>query len=491
MTPRCILVAVILIVQGCMPLPSPITRSNPDRGGIVKFTGLSGQLESAGALRILVVHGMSPHKPGYSNGLQQHLADQLGLKRESDCETINTYVSPYGSRSLVRRCAYSQSGRDVRIYELTWSDLSQQLIAERIGYDWTDHGAERVLFDQLLKAGLIDQAFGDAIVYTGKFAPTMQAAVAHAICAVMTDGRASGAGTGVGCTFAEKLLTPNRQVAAPDIALISHSLGSYMVFETLTTLINEKRATDPTRLGAQISASDFLNRLGLVAMLANQLPLLELSRIPAEPGEDTTRSLAFLRKSHLRGPIVAVSDPNDLLSFPLGPGWPTKLGDPTSNVINVTMANAEWVALAVVNPAKAHTGYFDNPCVTRLLVDGDPKCGKAPIFGLQYENLGRAQANAGMLLHARSPVSFPVLATFGVSSLGGGVGIAKSKGTFVAQARARVLRTLTNPVDAQPNATYGGAGVRLSYWTLTAGVDWLWRDAKGPAKARWAVGTGW
>jgi hypothetical protein len=84
-----------------------------------------------------------------------------------------------------------------------------------------------------------------------------------------------------------------------------------------------------------------------------------------------------------------------------------------------------------------------------------------------------------------------MLATIGVSSLGGDVGIAKSKGTLVAQARGRVLRTLEKPVDAEPRAWYGGAGVRLSFWTLTAGVDWLWRDTNGPGKARWSFGTGW
>jgi hypothetical protein len=265
-----------------------------------------------------------------------------------------------------------------------------------------------------------------------------------------------------------------------------------MVFETLDSLIHDPQAKTRADSGAKVSAAEFLDQLRFVGMLANQLPLLALSRVPAEKGAAPPSTLEFLRGVRTQFPIVAVSDPNDLLTFPLAPGWPKILGDPNAKVINVRMANAnDVVALAAANPGTAHTGYFDNPCVTRLLVYATTNCSRVRIGGLHYSNLGRMQADAGWLFYARSPVSIPAYASVGLASYGAATGISVRNGSLVAQGRASVARTWRNPVRASPNETYAGLGVRLSALTLTVGLDELWNTRTHSATPRWSVGTGW
>ena len=479
---RLLVAAAVTASQGCMTLPPPVTVTNPDDAGKTHFDGMRKILNEPRGLRILVVHGMRPHEIGYSNELQRHLASELQLSRDPLCSVIDTFTSAYGTRSYVRRCLYTTARDTVRIYELTWSELSQTFVKQRLAYDWTQHGKERVLINRLLKKELVDRAFSDAIIYTGEFAPTMQQAVAHALCAMMLDGLTGQARTG-GCTFA-----PAANVIGANghpIVLISHSLGSMMVFETIKKLLED---TSIEGRAAQVTAKEFLRQLRLVAMLANQLPLLDLARISPEPGQ-ATGMLEFLRGESARFPIVAVSDPNDLLTFPLPPRWSPDSG---VRVINVRMANANAVALATaVNPGRAHSGYFDNPCVTRLLVQGSARCSVVPIGGLHYQNPGRLQIDAGVLFRARSRISLPVYASLGAASGGLTTAIAARHGSIVVQARPSILRTWGRPVGALRDETYAGVGLRVSAFTITVGIDELWNVRTHRAGSRVSVGTGW
>ena len=440
-------------------------------------------------MRILVVHGMSPQKIGYSAPLIDGIADQMHLVRQEKCAIIDTLKSSYGSRSFVQRCKYLQGSKDVRVYELTWSDLSQQLDSAALLYDWRDHGSERLPVNRALKKGLIDEAFSDALVYTGSFGSVMREATIRAICALMTDEKKAPDGTPVTCTFSPRgnvlpLETP------PAIVMFSHSLGSMMVFESIAQMLDMPTAPASA---FQVTAEDFVRQLKLVGMLANQLPLLYLSRVPAEKKDEERQAkrMQILRANPNPLPIVAVSDPNDLLSFPLDAGWPHRLKGDKARIINITMANVNDVWIAGADPLTAHTGYYKNPCVVRLLVEGEVACSFTRIYGLQYQNPGRIQVDAGVLLLPRSTVAFPLYATVGASSYGFTPAIAVRSGTLVAQLRPTIMRTMGTPVGAVSSDTFTGIGLRLSAFTFTAGADAFRSSSTHQTSVRWSLGTGW
>ena len=123
------------------------------------------------------------------------------------------------------------------------------------------------------------------------------------------------------------------------MALISESLGSYMLFDAIEGL-NRGRVNSP-------AGEPLFSRLRLFYMFANQIPLLELAELKPRPGAPGSRSVhrkhqaqrvprsraplagdrAAARPPTGVGPeaappetpleIVAFTDPNDLLSYEL------------------------------------------------------------------------------------------------------------------------------------------------------------------------------
>ena len=69
--------------------------------------------------------------------------------------------------------------------------------------------------------------------------------------------------------------------------------------------------------------------------------------------------------------IVAVSDPNDLLSYPLRrDDLVSEDPNQTIDFGNVFMCNAPAFVGWVANPLIAHEGYFENPKLVKLLLNG-------------------------------------------------------------------------------------------------------------------------
>src|SRR5438093_12525098 len=112
-------------------------------------------------------------------------------------------------------------------------------------------------------------------------------------------------------------------------------------------------------------------------MLANQVPLLRLGetnvvadREPEQKPSALQKFLITRRKAlQQRGrpveerptvKVIAVTDPNDLLSYPLR--RTDLITDPSDDIQfgNLFICNAPAFLHWVANPVKAHEGYFDN-----------------------------------------------------------------------------------------------------------------------------------
>ena len=191
-----------------------------------------------------------------------------------------------------------------------------------------------------------------------------------------------------------------------EFIIVSHSLGSYMVFSTLN--LGPKGARPPNAPAAPESAEAaedaavryILERTSLVYFFANQVPLLELANLRgsttagAAPAAGVTpealpealdtlmtkwkslRDNFAKNRSAAEAPpaqppqVVAWSDPSDLLSWRI----PAMKG---LVVTNLYVRNTGWHWI-IANPAAAHANYATNKEVLRIMFGAKPSArGKA------------------------------------------------------------------------------------------------------------------
>jgi hypothetical protein len=116
-------------------------------------------------------------------------------------------------------------------------------------------------------------------------------------------------------------------------------------------------------------------------MLSNQLPLLEAGQDPQEItgaaakfcGPDAPRSRErFFKRLHM----VAISDPNDVMSYPIPETWVERYVDSrlcpkvTNVTINIANVRSLFGLGTVAGPLAAHTGYDEDERVGGLMAKG-------------------------------------------------------------------------------------------------------------------------
>ena len=174
------------------------------------------------------------------------------------------------------------------------------------------------------------------------------------------------------------------------IVVISASLGSKMVFDALTDMLQ------PTQDRAQtLVANSIQSRLAVMFMAANQLPILGLadqdlvstkSGIIEDNKSDWDSLKRFLkaRQSHAaesvriagesftRLSVVAFTDPNDLLSYRL---LPSRYKLEQVDVADILVSNRQTYFGLLENPLTAHSTYLQNQDVVRFIACGNPTSG--------------------------------------------------------------------------------------------------------------------
>ena len=166
-----------------------------------------------------------------------------------------------------------------------------------------------------------------------------------------------------------------------EFIVVSHSLGSYLVFSTLnmdqpTSALQD--LAQPERSAATMEEDDaaryILERTTLLYFFANQVPLLELANlaIPQAAGSLSKRMMKWkeLRQSFLRNhpsdqaaakpQVVAWSDPSDLLTWRV-----PQIGDLV--IDNLYVRNTWWHWLFAW-PTAVHDGYAQNRDVLRAML---------------------------------------------------------------------------------------------------------------------------
>ena len=315
---------------------------------------------AGGTLRILFIHGMGHHSPGYSQPVMQGIAARLNLNNTGSSRRIiiRKESHDYGEINIAN---YSGSeGEKVRAYELTWSATTDALKTRQFASDAT-YASDRVLVNRQLKAQLIDDALADPVLYIGRYRNHMQFPIMRATEAILHDYQPQD-----------------------ELAIITESLGSYMCYDTLLKMSRGESIMGEKDYSAAV-VQDLIGHTNYVYMFANQLPLLELSEVSnplplRHESATAVKALAEIRRQNkprvrLQQPqapfalhLVAFSDPNDLLSYPLDK---SSISGSTIAYSNVTVSVERSAILGVFAwPMTAHTGHDKSKVVMDSLAFG-------------------------------------------------------------------------------------------------------------------------
>jgi hypothetical protein len=445
----CVLISALALV-GCARAPllsSPLEEPGDRYSG--KVASLADLLKNKTEAYVVFVHGVGDHCPGYAlspdfGWLSLKETTAMRLSAIGSPKVTNIFDSEFmpnrslDSASLVSFTALDYKYRPdpstgpsitVHAIEITWSQLTQWVKTNKLGYDLTKPvdaipsldcrcpykstvrykaPPAREKLNRLLKENTFDRSLVDAILYTGVYGKVMRRGLAEALCRGLggqknTDGKL--------CTW------PTHSSDTAAYFFVTHSLGSRILYDTLNGLKgNDVTPTAETFTpDEQVDADSFINQIVIqtnaIYMMANQLPLLGLAYEEGSSSTDPPRPLIRIRSSDTGGgnllqknhpqlsinrfidlrarialeknkpvdklTVVAFSDPNDLLSWSI-PKWYQQLPDgkePFATYTNVYLQNStHWFGF-VENPAAAHTGYFVNKDVWRVIRCGSGKDG--------------------------------------------------------------------------------------------------------------------
>ncbi len=353
--------AALALLAGCtMPYrPPQFMEADTRFPGLIDFVARTENKRAD----VLLVHGMCTHDASWASETVATLAAQLAANTSAPRSRTGgtgieiipaTIATPHGT---------------LQVKSLIWSGLTTP-IKQQLCYDQTDKSAictgtppfpaTRARINAQVKDWLVDDCLPDALVYQGVARREIQARMRDAILAA----------------------TEGADPAAP-LVVISESLGSKILFDTLLAMSEEEAGSR----AAQTAQRD-VERMAYLIMAANQIPLLQTAEQVPQAGASLTMqaappdSLAQLlakrrapareRRTPAGGPLVliAFTDPNDVLSYTLPPERYRAQG---AQVHNVLVSNARTYFGWLENPVDAHLGYLANPDVGSLISCGVPR----------------------------------------------------------------------------------------------------------------------
>jgi len=273
---------------------------------------------------------------------------------------------------------------------LTWSEITRDQKSILAFDNSGEFSFRRARVNDMLKIFTNDTA-PDPIIYLGESRDLILRSFGQAFCWMGKDSWNEIPGDGRhGCDFTNII---NENFDHDEIVFISHSLGSRIVIDGLTRIVSLLERPDKKSI---LNTLDRKKREALqkkhihIFMLSNQLPMLQLGRelpeITAQKADFCSstgsgyRSRLFAETS-----IVAVSDPNDLLSYAIPQDFTEQFLD-SRLCINVTNININVASVfdafgigKIANPMEAHVGYSRDDRVVALIANGIGNNHIAPI----------------------------------------------------------------------------------------------------------------
>ncbi|SJM95996.1 hypothetical protein [Crenothrix polyspora] len=357
------------------------------------FKGIAANLDNKkGKTKILFVHGVGDHVPGYTTQFLEKLAKNLYLNaRSAEQKNIELTAPLLSDKTLgnlrISHLLNEQNGQELTFYELTWSEISR---AEKqiLAFDTSgDHDFRRAKINGLLKK-FSNDAGADPVIFSGESREPILATFGQSFCWMATADWQELPSSGKQACIGLDDSAADR-IAKDHYVFISHSMGSRIVTDGLDRIIgllsNYKSIVDSKALEA------FKNKHIRIYMLSNQLPMLQLGRKPPEvTGDDASYCQAnganYNKRMFKETDIVAFSDPNDLLSYSIPHEFAEKYidsrlcADITNVNINVAPTMDAFGLTDFANPMTAHIGYDTDDRVIALIAQGIGTKDEAPLI---------------------------------------------------------------------------------------------------------------
>ncbi len=391
--PLIITIIVSILITGCSSFGKGITEAILEKQKAEdtrvceiwgeEFNGLRPYLDNkSGKMKVLMVHGVGDHKPGYSTEFFEKLAKELDLSVTSKAHKNIKLSAPENPEKplgnlRVNRYLSKDRSKELIFYELTWSEITAKE-KDVLAYDNSgEYSFRRAEVNDLMKRFSNDTG-PDPIIYLGESRESILQSFAQSFC-WMTYGN-----------WDELPQVDNAICELPDIsaiindnyAFVSHSLGSRITIDGMqriaSKLENRIESGDLYQFNIKETLKD---KVIPIYMMSNQLPILQLGRkLPEVIGQKDSYCNAdgknYTQRMVAKTPIIAFSDPNDLLSYAIPQGFVEKYLDSrlciiVTNVnINIAYVFDIFGLGKFANPMEAHIGYDTDDRVVSLIAKG-------------------------------------------------------------------------------------------------------------------------
>jgi hypothetical protein len=349
----------------------------------VTSESVSAENQELASLKFVYVHGIGNHQPGHSAVLVRTLGEALGMNvRAKRFKRIvlaprDGIERPYGEVNVLRMLD-ADRGRELLFFEHTWSPITRR-DREAVAFDNSEeYRSRRAPVNQRVRE-FANDVLPDPLAFVGASGPDIRGSVGEAFCWALSArwDDLPPETTGVRC------LDTNFHGSriGDDLVIATHSLGSRAAVDALQDAagmadVQDALSSRQRQLGERLRRKEVT-----LFMLSNQLPLLEAGQARqavtgkrgAYCGADAPlRDERFLRRLNM----VAFSDPNDILSYPVPVSWADKYLESRlcADVRNVTINIAHVRRLPVIgefaDPLTAHTSYDSDTRIAELIAHG-------------------------------------------------------------------------------------------------------------------------
>ena len=357
------------------------------------FPGIEQGLKNRQAeTHVLMTHGVGDHEPGYATEFMEKLASELDLNVRSRYSKNITLTAPEGTgKNLgnlrITHLLNKSGSNDLLFYELTWSEITAEQKALLAFDNSGEYTFRRTKINNMLKQFANDTG-PDPIIYLGESRPDILEAFSQSFCWMVQGGWDKLPDSGKHLCSGLNA----QQVIEDNYVFVSHSLGSRITIDGMQLIADKIHDAIKEREvnGNEELITGLKNKNIPIYMLSNQLPMLQLGReLPkvtrqresyCTPGAPHYNDRMVKKTS-----IIAFSDPNDLLSYAIPPGFSdayidSRLCTEITN-ININIAHIiDVLSLGkIANPMEAHTGYDTDDRVVALIAKGIGTSHTAPI----------------------------------------------------------------------------------------------------------------